>query len=171
LPEEPYPYPPPVRQHVAPHGSGFEGARGRPRSDYAVSDAPPAQGWPRSIAVGTGLGATSSSCSYVAVALARSLFRKGADFSAAMAFQFASTNLVFELGIIMVVILGWQFTLGEFVGGPLMIVFVAIIFRLFLSGSSSTRHVSRPTEVSSGRWRGTPTWTCPLAGRGSGGSG
>jgi uncharacterized protein len=87
----------------------------------------------RSIAVATGLGAASSSCSYAAVALARSLFRKGADFSAAMAFQFASTNLVFELGIIMAVILGWQFTLGEFVGGPLMIVFVAIIFRLFLS--------------------------------------
>jgi uncharacterized membrane protein YraQ (UPF0718 family) len=88
---------------------------------------------PRSLTVATGLGAASSSCSYAAVALARSLFRKGADFTAAMAFQFASTNLVIELGIIMALILGWQFTLGEFVGGPLMIVFVAIIFRLFLS--------------------------------------
>src|SRR5215216_5696254 len=75
---------------------------------------------PRSIAAATVLGAASSSCSYAAVALARSLFRKGADFTAAMAFQFASTNLVIELGIIMAVLLGWQFTLAEFVGGPLM---------------------------------------------------
>jgi uncharacterized protein len=87
---------------------------------------------PRSLAFASVLGAASSSCSYAAVALARSLFRKGADFTAAMAFQFASTNLVVELGIIMALILGWQFTLGEFVGGPLMIVLVAIVFRLFL---------------------------------------
>ncbi|MCW3029785.1 MAG: hypothetical protein JWN81_2996 [Solirubrobacterales bacterium] len=88
---------------------------------------------PRSIARATLLGAASSSCSYAAVALARSLFRKGANFTAAMAFQFASTNLVIELGIIMALILGWQFTLGEFVGGPLMIVLMALLFRLFLS--------------------------------------
>src|SRR5712692_7789611 len=88
---------------------------------------------PRTLAVASGLGAASSSCSYAAVALARSLFRKGADFTAAMAFQFASTNLVIELGIIMAVLLGWQFVLGEFVGGPLMIVFLALVFRLFLS--------------------------------------
>jgi uncharacterized membrane protein YraQ (UPF0718 family) len=88
---------------------------------------------PRSIARATLLGAASSSCSYAAVALARSLFRKGANFTAAMAFEFASTNLVVELGIIMTLILGWQFTLGEFVGGPLMIVFMALLFRLFLS--------------------------------------
>ena len=87
---------------------------------------------PRSLARATLLGAASSSCSYAAVALARSLFRKGADFTAAMAFQFASTNLVIELGIIMALLLGWQFTLAEFVGGPLMIVLVAVIFRLFL---------------------------------------
>src|SRR2546422_3350513 len=87
---------------------------------------------PRSLAVACGLGAASSSCSYAAVALARSLFRKGANFTAAIAFEFASTNLVIELGIIMALILGWRFTLGEFVGGPLMIVFVAIVFRLFL---------------------------------------
>ena len=67
---------------------------------------------PRSLAVATGLGAASSSCSYAAVALARSLFRKGADFTAAMAFQFASTNLVIELGIILALLLGWQFALG-----------------------------------------------------------
>jgi uncharacterized membrane protein YraQ (UPF0718 family) len=87
---------------------------------------------PRSLAIATGLGAASSSCSYAAVALARSIFRKGADFTAAMAFQFASTNLVIELGIIMAVLLGWQFTLAEFVGGPLMIAFIALLFRLFL---------------------------------------
>ena len=87
---------------------------------------------PGSLARATVLGAASSSCSYAAVALARSLFRKGADFTAAMAFQFASTNLVIELGIIMALILGWQFTLGEFVGGPLMIVLLAIVFRAFL---------------------------------------
>jgi len=87
---------------------------------------------PRSLAIAAGLGAASSSCSYAAVALARSLFRKGADFTAAMAFQFASTNLVIELGIIMALLLGWQFTLGEFVGGPLMIVLLALVFRVFL---------------------------------------
>src|SRR5881392_480298 len=87
---------------------------------------------PRSLALACGLGAASSSCSYAAVALARSLLRKGADFTAAMAFEFASTNLVIELGIIMALLLGWQFTLGEFVGGPLMIVFLALVFRVFL---------------------------------------
>src|SRR6058998_3647426 len=87
---------------------------------------------PRSISLACGLGAASSSCSYAAVALARSLFRRGADFTASIAFEFASTNLVIELGILMALILGWRFTLGEFVGGPLMIVFVAIVFRLFL---------------------------------------
>src|SRR5882672_8839054 len=87
---------------------------------------------PRSIAIALALGAASSSCSYAAVALARSLFRKGADFTAAMAFEFASTNLVIELGIIMALLLGWQFVLGEFVGGPLMIVLLALVFRLFL---------------------------------------
>ena len=84
---------------------------------------------PRSIAIATGLGAASSSCSYAAVALTRSLFRKGADFSAAMAFQFASTNLVVELGLILGLLLGWEFTAAEFVGGPVMIVFVAVILR------------------------------------------
>jgi uncharacterized protein len=86
----------------------------------------------RSLGIAGGLGAASSSCSYAAVALARSLFRKGADFTAAMAFEFASTNLVIELGIIMALILGWQFTLGEFVGGPLMIVLLALVFRVLL---------------------------------------
>jgi uncharacterized membrane protein YraQ (UPF0718 family) len=88
---------------------------------------------PKTLAIASGLGAASSSCSYASVALARSLFRKGADFTAAMAFQFASTNLVIELGIIMALLLGWEFVVGEFVGGPLMIVLLALVFRLFLS--------------------------------------
>ncbi|MGE5274946.1 MAG: permease [Verrucomicrobiota bacterium] len=86
----------------------------------------------RTLAVATGLGAASSSCSYAAVALARSLFRRGADFTAAIAFEIASTNLVFELGIVIALLLGWEFVLGEFVGGPLMIVLVAVAFRIFL---------------------------------------
>ncbi len=87
---------------------------------------------PRTLAIAAGLGAASSSCSYAAVALARALFRKGADFTAAMAFEIASTNLVIELGVILALLMGWQFTLAEFTGGPLMIVFLAVLFRLFL---------------------------------------
>jgi uncharacterized membrane protein YraQ (UPF0718 family) len=87
---------------------------------------------PRTLCIASGLGAASSSCSYAAVALARSIFRKGGNFTAAMAFEFASTNLVIELGIILAVLIGWQFTLAEFIGGPLMIVFLAVVFRLFL---------------------------------------
>ena len=88
---------------------------------------------PRTLTIAAGLGAASSSCSYAAVALARSLFRRGANFTAAMAFEIASTNLVIELGIIMALLLGWQFTLAEFVGGPLMIMMLAVLFRRFLS--------------------------------------
>jgi uncharacterized protein len=88
---------------------------------------------PRSLGIACGLGAATSSCSYAAVAMARSVFRKGADFTSAMVFEFAATNLVIELGIVMAVLLGWQFTLAEFVGGPLMIVILALLFRRFLS--------------------------------------
>ena len=77
---------------------------------------------PRTLFIACGLGAASSSCSYAAVALARSIFRKGANFTAAMAFEFASTNLVIELGIILALLIGWQFTAAEFVGGLLMVV-------------------------------------------------
>lgn len=87
---------------------------------------------PKTLLLATGLGAASSSCSYAAVALARSLFRKGATFTAAMAFEIASTNLVIELGIILALLIGWQFTLAEFIGGPIMIISLAIVFRLFL---------------------------------------
>lgn len=87
---------------------------------------------PRSLALATGLGAASSSCSYAAVALARSLFRKGANFTAAMGFEIASTNLVVELGVILALLMGWEFTAAEFVGGPIMIVVLAVLFRVFL---------------------------------------
>ena len=89
---------------------------------------------PRAISVATGLGALSSSCSYAAVALARALFRKGASFSAAMAFEIASTNLVVELGLILAFVMGWQFTVAEFVGGPIMIILIALGFRLWMRG-------------------------------------
>ncbi|WEP00465.1 permease [Streptomyces sp. FXJ1.172] len=87
---------------------------------------------PRTLTVASLLGMASSSCSYAAVALARSLFRKGANFTAAMAFEIASTNLVVELGVILALLMGWQFTLAEFVGGPIMIVLLAVLFRLTL---------------------------------------
>src|SRR5499425_1230384 len=87
---------------------------------------------PKTLAVASVLGAASSSCSYAAVALARSLFRRGASFTAAMAFEIASTNLVIELGIILALLIAWQFTLAEFVGGPIMIVLMAVAFRLFV---------------------------------------
>src|SRR5437588_624169 len=86
---------------------------------------------PRTLTLACGLGAASSSCSYAAVALARSMFCKGANFTAAMAFQFASTNLVLEFGILLTVLMGWQFTLAEFTGGPLMIVILVLLFKAF----------------------------------------
>lgn len=88
---------------------------------------------PRTLAVASGLGAASSSCSYAAVALARALFRTGASFTAAMAFEIASTNLVIELGILLALLLTWQFTLAEFIGGIIMIALLAVVFRLLLS--------------------------------------
>jgi uncharacterized protein len=87
---------------------------------------------PRTLALAAGLGAASSSCSYAAVALARALFRQGASFTAAMAFEIASTNLVIELGVILALLMGWQFTVAEFAGGPVMIVLMAVLFRLLL---------------------------------------
>src|SRR6516162_8737614 len=86
----------------------------------------------RTLALATGLGAASSSCSYAAVALARALVRRGAGFTAAMAFEIASTNLVIELGIILALLISWQFTVAEFTGGPIMIVLMAVAFRLFV---------------------------------------
>src|SRR6201995_2793252 len=88
---------------------------------------------PKSIGWSTGLGAASSSCSYAAVAVGKSLFQKGASAASALAFQFASTNLVWELGLVLWVLIGWQFTLAEYVGGLLMIVLVGLSLRLFVS--------------------------------------
>jgi uncharacterized membrane protein YraQ (UPF0718 family)/YHS domain-containing protein len=87
----------------------------------------------RTAALATGLGAASSSCSYAAVAIAKSMFQKGASLAAAMAFQFASTNLVFELGIVAWIFLGWQFTLAEFVGGLILIVLMWALISLLVS--------------------------------------
>src|SRR5205807_4395682 len=87
----------------------------------------------RSLTFAALFGVASSSCSYAAVALARSIFQKGASFTSAMAFELASTNLVIELGIILIVLLGWQFAAAEFVGGILMVIFIAVIFRLTLT--------------------------------------
>src|SRR5271167_39593 len=87
----------------------------------------------RSVALATGLGAASSSCSYAAIAIAKSLFEKGASAACALAFQFSSTNLVFELGIVMWVLIGWQFTLAEFIGGLVLIAIMTLLLRVFVS--------------------------------------
>src|SRR4051812_23296209 len=85
------------------------------------------------VGLATVLGAASSSCSYAAIAIAKSLFQKGASAASALAFQFASTNLVWELGLVLWVLLGWQFTLAEYLGGLVMIVLMAVLLRLFVS--------------------------------------
>src|SRR5437667_9834508 len=89
--------------------------------------------WPRSLTFATLFGIASSSCSYAAVALARSLFLKGASFTAAMVFELASTNLVVELGIVLVVLMGWQFAAAEFLGGIVMVILIALLLRFTLS--------------------------------------
>jgi uncharacterized protein len=88
---------------------------------------------PAAVARASGFGMASSSCSYAAAAMAKSLFQKGADFVSALVFMFASTNLVIELGIVLAVLIGWQFTAAEFVGGPIMILFLVIFGGLVLS--------------------------------------
>lgn len=88
---------------------------------------------PKTLTIAALLGAASSSCSYAADALARSIFRKGANFTAAMVFQLAATNLVIELGIIMIILMGWQFAAAEFLGAPVMIAILALLFRAFLT--------------------------------------
>jgi uncharacterized membrane protein YraQ (UPF0718 family) len=85
------------------------------------------------IAKATALGAASSSCSYAAIAIAKSLFQKGASAVTALAFQFASTNLVWELGLVLWVLMGWQFTLAEFFGGIVLIALMAVLLRVFVS--------------------------------------
>ncbi len=109
---------------------------------------------PASIATALALGAASSSCSYAAVALARSLFRKGADFTAAMAFEMASTNLVLELGIIMLVFLGWQITLAEFIGAPIMVALLVVLFRIFLTRDLRDQAKKQADKGVAGRMEG-----------------
>ena len=101
---------------------------------------------PGAMARATGLGAASSSCSYAAIAIAKSLFQKGASATTALAFQFASTNLVWELGLVLWVLLGWQFTLAEYLGGIVMIVLMALLLRRFVSPkleASARRHAQQ----------------------------
>ncbi|WP_432850461.1 permease [Amycolatopsis sp. CA-161197] len=122
---------------------------------------------PRTLAVSSLLGAASSSCSYAAVALARSLFRKGAGFTAAMAFEIGSTNLVVELGIIMALLLGWQFTVTEFVGGPIMIVLVAVLFRLFVRQRLIRAARAQADKGVAGSMEGHAAMDMSVAGEGS----
>lgn len=107
-----------------------------------------------SIVRACGLGAASSSCSYAAVAIARSIVRKGGNFTAAMVFQFASTNLVIELGILLAILMGWQFTLAEFVGGFLMIVILVLLFRVFLKPKLVQKAMRQADRGLQGRMEG-----------------
>jgi len=118
----------------------------------------------RTILIASGLGAASSSCSYVAIALARSLFRKGADFIAAMAFEFASTNLVLELGIILWVLMGWQFTLAEFIGGPVMIVLLVLLLRRAMTPALLAQARAQAERGIAGRMEGHAGMDMSLSG-------
>jgi uncharacterized protein len=104
----------------------------------------------RAVGLATVLGAASSSCSYAAIAIAKSLFQKGASAASALAFQFASTNLVFELGIVIWVLLGWQFTLGEFIGGLLLIALSTALLRAFVSREAERRAREHARHASTG---------------------
>jgi uncharacterized membrane protein YraQ (UPF0718 family) len=114
---------------------------------------------PRTMLKASARGAASSSCSYAATAIARSIFRKGGDFIAAMAFQFASTNLVLELGIVMIVLLGWRFAIAEFIGGPIMIALLVVLLRQVMNRERSEearRHAEGSVPAG---WKATRRWT------------
>ncbi|MGC8489721.1 MAG: permease, partial [Clostridia bacterium] len=114
---------------------------------------------PAAVARASGFGAMSSSCSYAASAMAKSLFQKGADFVAAMVFMVASTNLVIELGLVLLVLIGWQFAAAEFVGGPLMIVLLALVGGLVFRGplvETARRGLTKPAARSEARTGGSP---------------
>jgi uncharacterized protein len=102
------------------------------------------------VSLATALGAASSSCSYAAIAIAKSLFQKGASAATALAFQFASTNLVWELGLVLWVLIGWQFTAAEYLGGIVMIVLMAVLLRLFVSPRLEARAREHAQEADSG---------------------
>src|SRR5438552_7023805 len=122
---------------------------------------------PRSILIATALGAASSSCSYAAVALARSIFRKGADFIAAMAFQFASTNLVLELGIILAVLVGWQFVAAEFVGGLIMVALLTVMLRTVMNRRRVEEARRQADRGLAGRMEGHAAMDMSVGGEGS----
>jgi uncharacterized protein len=105
---------------------------------------------PRPLALATGLGAASSSCSYAAIAIAKSLFQKGASAATALSFQFASTNLVWELGLVLWVLIGWQFTLAEYLGGLVMIALMALTLRLFVSPRLESQAREHAREADTG---------------------
>ncbi len=113
------------------------------------------------------LGAVSSSCSYAAVAIARSMVQKGADFTAAIAFEFASTNLVIELGIILWLLLGWQFALAEYLGGFVMILLLSLLFRLFLKKSWVDEAREQANKGIAGRMEGHTGHDMSVGGDGS----
>jgi hypothetical protein len=109
---------------------------------------------PKNLTLATLFGIASSSCSYAAVALARSIFQKGASFTSAMVFELASTNLVIELGIILIVLLGWQFMAAEYLGGLLMVIFLAVIFRLTVTPRLIQRAKEQAEKGRMGRMEG-----------------
>jgi uncharacterized membrane protein YraQ (UPF0718 family) len=113
---------------------------------------------PKTIATACVLGAASSACSYAAVAIARALFRKGANFTAAMAFELGSTNLVAELGIIMVILLGWKFTMAEFLGAPLMVAIHGRSVRIFLKPEMVRSAREQGIKGIRGAMEGKPKW-------------
>jgi uncharacterized membrane protein YraQ (UPF0718 family) len=118
---------------------------------------------PRSIVIASALGTASSSCSYAAVALARSIFRKGADFIAAMAFQFASTTLVVELGIVLFVLIGWQFVAAEFTGGLIMVALLTVMLRAVMTHERIAEAKRQADLGLAGRMRDMRRWTCRSA--------
>ena len=120
-------------------------------------------GGPKVLALATGLGAASSSCSYAAVAIAKSLFQKGASLAAAMVFQFASTNLVFEIGIVLWVFLGWEFTLAEFVGGLVLILLMWFGVRLLISRQQEERARQRAIAADTGHMHHSAGGSGPLS--------
>jgi hypothetical protein len=122
---------------------------------------------PPSIVIASALGVASSSCSYAAVALARSIFRRGADFIAAIAFQFASTNLVLELGIILAVLIGWQFVAAEFVGGLIMILLLTVMLRAVMTPERVAEAKRQADRGLVGRMEGHAAMDMSVSGGGS----
>jgi uncharacterized membrane protein YraQ (UPF0718 family) len=120
---------------------------------------------PRNLTLAGLFGIASSSCSYAAVALARSIFQKGASFTSAMTFELASTNLVIELGIILIVLMGWQFMAAEYLGGVLMVIFLAVIFRLTLTPRLVQRAKEQAEQGLMGRMEGHAAMDMSVSGR------